>query len=194
MGRKSHKKRKIPSIAQRFIEHRQPAEFIIKPTTGPSNEEALETTRQILSSLVLDQPKGHDDTHDPRLLELLKLLPELATGIWRARQKMLAPGKTDEPREEMRRAFRPLDATFQNMLQAGIQIVDRTNQPYMPGFREKVIAFEPTDGISTDTVIETIKPTILFQNELLQLGEIIVGTPKDAFHQTPTPTRQENSQ
>lgn len=194
MGRKSHKKRKTPSIAQHVRQLGQPAEFIIKPTTGPSKEEALETIRQLLSALHLDQSKTHDDTPDPQLLKLLSLLPELATGIWRARQRMLAPGKTDEPRDEMRRAFRPLDATFQYLLQAGIEIVDRTNQPYIAGLREKVIAFEPTDGISTDTVIETIKPTILFQNVLLQLGEIIVGTPNDAFHQTSTPTRQENAQ
>jgi hypothetical protein len=191
MGKKLYKK--SSPLAQAINQLRHPAETRIPPATCHINVEAFDGIRRLLSSGISSQPKNSEKVQSPQLLELLKLLPELATGIWRARQKMLIPGKTDEPREEMRRIFRPLDATFQNMIQAGIEVVDHTNQPYVTGLREKVIAFEPTRGIHRDTVIETIKPTVLFQEELLQLGEIIVGTPTHVLPQTSTPIEQENS-
>jgi len=110
------------------------------------------------------------------LFDLLKLLAVMATGIWRTRQKMLVPGG-DQPADEYRKAFRPLESTYQSMLQAGLEIIDRVNQPYIMGLSEKVIAIDAVDGLDREMVIETIKPTILYHGNAIQLGEIVVGAP-----------------
>jgi hypothetical protein len=40
------------------------------------------------------------------------------------------------------------------------------------------MSFQPTVGLTRDMIIETIKPTIYFKDNLVQTGEVIVGTPE----------------
>ncbi|MEJ5201075.1 MAG: hypothetical protein WHV66_02475, partial [Anaerolineales bacterium] len=80
--------------------------------------------------------------------------------------------------EEMRRAFRPIQATLDSLQQAGIEIIDRVNQKYVTGLSERVIGTEPTPGLVSEMIIETIKPSIYYQGQLIQQGEVIVGVPK----------------
>jgi hypothetical protein len=41
-----------------------------------------------------------------------------------------------------------------------------------------VATYEPTEGITRETVIETIKPSVYWEDKCIQNGEVIVGTPK----------------
>lgn len=99
-------------------------------------------------------------------------LAELATGLWRLREGMLRV----EPNEG-RPASRHLEAIWDLLMQAGFEIQDHTRSPYDPGLSLKVLAFQPTPGLARETVIETIKPTIYWNDERIQMGEVIVGTP-----------------
>jgi hypothetical protein len=54
---------------------------------------------------------------------------------------------------------------------------DWVNQPYDTGLPVKVLSFQPTPGLDRDTVIETVRPTVIWKDRLLQSGEVIVGTP-----------------
>ena len=44
----------------------------------------------------------------------------------------------------------------------------------------KVLAFQPTPGLTRERIVETIKPTIYFADQTLQMGEVIVATPEDS--------------
>jgi len=148
----------------------------INPVVTGYNEEEI---NKFLSyfEYIRDLQAQPTKERDQEIENLLKLLGDLATGIWRTRQKMLQPG-TDKPSEELRRAYRPLEATYDILIQSGVEIIDRTNKPFIEGTQGKILAVEPTDGIERDVVLETIKPTIIYHNRLLQTGELIIGTPK----------------
>lgn len=106
--------------------------------------------------------------------DLGRLLADLATGIWRLRQRFTA----HPPENELRRATRDLDALWDTLTQAGIEVRDHNGALYDAGQSLRVVAFQPTRGIDRDRVIETIKPTVYFQSKWIQMGEVIVGTPE----------------
>ena len=109
--------------------------------------------------------------------EFGEFLADVATGVWRLKQRFLQPG-TDQPREEMRKAYRDLQSLWDTLIQAGIEIQDHNGALYDPGQSLKVLAFQPTQGLDQARIVETIKPTVYLQSHWLQLGEVIVGTPE----------------
>lgn len=103
-------------------------------------------------------------------------LSSLATQVWRTKVKML-DSTTGEPREEMRRVYRHVEGALENLSQMGLTLNDWINQPYDPGLPVKVLTFQPTPGLARDTVVEAVRPTVIWNNKLLQLGEVVVGIP-----------------
>jgi hypothetical protein len=103
-------------------------------------------------------------------------LAQLGTHLWRLRNKLLEPGLSDA-KPEFGRAYRHFDAAWDALADAGIQIVDPTGRAFDEGQALKAIAFQSIGGIDRDTVVQTIKPTIFFRNERIQIGEVVVGTP-----------------
>ena len=100
----------------------------------------------------------------------------LATQVWRAMGKTVDPA-TGEPREEMRRVHRHIEGALDVLKQMDLTINDWVNQPYDAGLPVKVLTFQPAPGIERDTIIETVRPTVMWKNRLVQLGEVVVGTP-----------------
>lgn len=105
------------------------------------------------------------------------ILADVATSLWRLRQRMLQPG-TDQPLEEMRRAYRSFESAWDALMEAGITIQDHTGTLFKAGLLLHVLAFQPTPGIARETVIQTLRPTVYYHQQLLQPGEVIVGTPE----------------
>ena len=103
-----------------------------------------------------------------------KALVEIALNSWRLKRRMEDP-ETHEPIEGMGLYYRHVDAIQKGLDSLGLTIKDPTNETY--GAQQKAIAFEPTPGIQKETVVKTIKPTIQFRGQLLERGEVIVGTP-----------------
>lgn len=179
------KKQKLISSAPRqmFSGFRQmlfPKEYRIGRPIWPAS--ATVFLERMVQQPEPSQPSPSEATVEvsPSLLaptELVRLLCEVGTGLWRLRQKMFQPG-TDRPLEEMRRAYRHLEFVWDALTQAGIEIQDHTDRPFDSGISLKVLAFQPTAGIGRERIIETIKPTIYFRNTRIQMGEVIVGTPE----------------
>jgi hypothetical protein len=113
---------------------------------------------------------------DKEYLQLLQLLGEVCVGLWRTRSKLI-DSNSGEPLEEIKRALRPLESTLDTLRQGGFEIKDRTNQPYVIGMLEKVVIWEPQAGLTREMIIETIRPTIIYQEMVLKQGEIVVGVP-----------------
>jgi hypothetical protein len=108
----------------------------------------------------------------------------LATQVWRAYGKTVDPA-TGQPREEMRRVHRHIEGALDVLKQMGLTINDWVNQPYDAGLPVKVLTFQPAPGVVRDTILETVRPTVMWKNRLVQLGEVVVGTPVDSGEKIP---------
>ena len=106
-----------------------------------------------------------------------KFLAESATGLWRLRQKMTDPG-TGQPTADTRKIFRHFESVWDRLHEEGITVIQHTGEEFDPGLSLKVIAFEPAPGFRSERVIETIKPTVFLGERMIQMGEVIVGTPE----------------
>lgn len=111
--------------------------------------------------------------------EMGPFLCRITTHVWRAKSKMIDPA-TGIPREDMRRVFRHIEGAVDTLEQAGVTMQDWLNQPYDVGLPVKVLSYQPTAGISCDTILETLRPAVIWNGRMLQLGEVIVGTPTPA--------------
>ena len=107
------------------------------------------------------------------------MLADVCTGLWRIKQNFSQIPMEEMP-DKVRRSNRHLDAIMDTLNQGGISIKDHLHEAYDPGMFLNVAAFEPTDGISRDTIIETIKPSVYWEDRCIQSGEVIVGSPKRA--------------
>lgn len=160
-----------------------PKEFRIGPSIWPLD--VLSGLEKLAQSAVAANTTPPDQSSDGAAVrrEHLRLLVEVGTGLWRIRRKLVQPG-TDTPLDGARVAFRHLEATWNALSQAGVEIRDHTDAPYDSGMSIIVVAFEPTPGNGSQRIIETIKPTIYYGGQRIQQGEVIVGTPVESGNMT----------
>ncbi|MDH7502145.1 MAG: hypothetical protein QHJ82_05435 [Verrucomicrobiota bacterium] len=144
-----------------------PREFRIRAPVWPGDW--LETLEKVARTPTQHPPNPDDN-------ERIKFLADLATGVWRLKQKMIEPG-TDRPKEQFKREYRHLESVWDLLVQAGLQIQDHTGKPFDSGQALRVLAFQPTPGIKRERVQETIKPTVYFRGRHVQMGEVIVQSP-----------------
>ncbi|TDD23649.1 hypothetical protein [Nonomuraea diastatica] len=96
---------------------------------------------------------------------------DVVTSIWRLdRRVRRVPGVT-------RSATRHLEMAWDTLVQAGVKIQDHMNDPFDPGLSIKVLSYQPTPELDRDRVVETIRPSIYLNDQMIQRGEVIVGTP-----------------
>ena len=92
-------------------------------------------------------------------------------------EKRIADSGSVASEVDTNRIRRHLEATIESLGDVGVEIHDLHGRRYDPGMALKVIAFEPTLGLSYDQIIESVKPSITWNERLIQIGEVIVGTP-----------------
>lgn len=120
-----------------------------------------------------------------------RVLADIATELWRLRDKMRQPG-TDQPLAEMRRAYRSFESAWDALMEAGVTIEEHTNSLFVAGLSLRVLAFQPTPGIARETVIQTLRPSVYYKQQLIQAGEVIVGTPvEEKPEKTPRTSEEE---
>jgi hypothetical protein len=127
-----------------------------------------------LSSL-LNSKDNQPVTDDDKQLDLLKLVGEIGTIIWRLQKRSAAE---IDPPEKIRRVSRDIESASDILCQGDIEIRDHTGQIYDGGMGLRVIAYQPMPGLSRAKIIETIRPTIYYRNKIVRIGEVIVGTPE----------------
>lgn len=110
-------------------------------------------------------------------VSIAKTFATIATNTWRAKVKMVDSG-TGEAKEEMKRVYRHIEAIDESLKQIGVETIDPVGRAYDSGMALKVVTFEPTPGLSNEEIKETIKPSVAWQGRLIQIGEVIVGTPQ----------------
>lgn len=149
---------------------RYPREFRIKTPHWPDLAEAMEDLADMLESAPSGAKKGSE-----KEAGLLNLAVEMGTSVWRLQRRLTAEGELPE---ELRRLSRDLKSVWDALRQENIEIVDHTGETFDSHMALRVIAFQPTAGLSCEQVIETIKPTIYRKDKLVQMGEVIVGVPE----------------
>jgi hypothetical protein len=153
-----------------------PKEFRIK--SKRSSAEMLELWKRFGQLRVSDQ----FESERPQIAQASAIpdatLADLGTSLWRIQQRMI-DRETGIPTEEHRRTFRHLQVAWDGLAGVGLRILDHTREivPEVGIYSLKAIAYEPTVGLLRETVIETVKPTIYFQDRMIQMGEVIIGTP-----------------
>jgi len=111
----------------------------------------------------------------------VKSLLAVATNAWRLRSRLVNTD-TGEPRddlkkEDVRKLVRHLEAIFESFSQIELEIKDRTGEAFDYGLPEKVITTQPQPGLKKEQIIETIRPSIYWNNQLAQQGEVVIATP-----------------
>jgi hypothetical protein len=130
------------------------------------------TTKSVSSLNSITEKPESMPTH------IIQALSMAATNTWRIKKKLEKESKTIE-NIELRRLDRHVEAIYDAFRQIGLEIFDPHGRSYDPGMALKVVTFEPTPDIQKDVIIETVKPTISWKDTIIQIGEIIVGTPQD---------------
>jgi hypothetical protein len=157
-----------------------PKEFRIE------SKRSIAQIRELLKQFALTEQSGRTESENPHARAALPTsadisdaaLSDLGTSLWRIRDRMINR-ETGMPAEGNRRTFRHLQSAWDVLGQVGVRILDHTNEIVPEGgiYSLKAVAYEPTSGLLRETVIETVKPTIYFQDRMIQMGEVIIGTP-----------------
>lgn len=108
--------------------------------------------------------------------EIYKLIADLATGIWRIRRRV-EQVSNEYGSDGLRGICRHVENSWDLLQQHRIEVKDDVGQKYVAGMALQVLAFQPSDGVERDTISETIRPSIFFNDTLIQRGEVIVATP-----------------
>jgi hypothetical protein len=125
---------------------------------------------------LLQSPHASADS-SPGDDELQRLAIEMGTNFWRLQRRLIAQSEIPP---EMKRMARDLESMGDALKQAGLEIKDHTGEYYDGHMALKVIAFQPTVGITREIITETIKPTIYRNDSMVQMGEVIVAVSEPA--------------
>lgn len=96
-----------------------------------------------------------------------RTLSDVATAVWRLQNKV-----TEGP------ALRHVRAVVDALTAAGVETRQYDRIAFDSGMKLRVLAFEPTPGLTGEQVIETVRPSVHVEGRLVQLGEVIVGIPE----------------
>jgi hypothetical protein len=112
----------------------------------------------------------------PQVRIEMAFFTDIGCAAWKLRQKVFNQ-ETGEPNEELRPLARHVSVICDRLSELGLQIQDHTGDSFDSGQSLEVLAFQPTDGITGETVLETVRPTIYFSGRRILMGQVIVGTP-----------------
>lgn len=126
---------------------------------------------------VSQQKEAKCKEYDCEVHKLVGLVADIATGIWRMKNKFSAV-KFDDMPDEIKKAYRHVESTWDAISSAKVEVRDQTNEKYVAGMALKVIAFQPSSSVHIEMISETIKPSIFYNDKLIQMGEVIVKTPE----------------
>ena len=166
----------------------QPARdvFAIPPVALPDKEKLLERIVQSQEAMLSALNKVGGSVRYAIPENVAKGIVTVATNAWKAQNKMV-DAASGEIREDMKRVHRHVQAILQALQDMGLEIKDHTGDPFDYGLPLTVVTTQPTPGITKERVTETIKPTIYWQNQVLQRGEVVIATPASP---TEEPQRQ----
>lgn len=103
---------------------------------------------------------------------------EIAIHAWRMHRRM-TDRMTKEVKEEHKAMHRSVAGILEALTRMGFTLRDREGEFYDYGLPEKVVAAEKRVGINREMVVETIRPSIMYGDQLLKPGEIVIAVPEE---------------
>jgi hypothetical protein len=161
---------------------KQPDEFKIPPAEFPDGNKIIEKLLRVQKATLAECKGGDDEVRHAVPPIVIKAMADIATNVWKAKTKMLDSG-SGEVREGMKRVYRHIDGVLESFQEIGLEVKDHTGDAFDYGLPLKVITTQPTQGITRESVIETVKPTIYWHKQIIQMGEVVIATPA-----SPSPT------
>jgi len=113
-------------------------------------------------------------------VSFVEKIVSIAVNVWRIQSRVIS-SETGDPKDEIqsvevKKISRNLESIIHCFQEVGLEIIDRKGQQFDYGLPEKVVTAKQTPGISKETVVETIIPTIKW-NDKLFAGEVEIATP-----------------
>ena len=105
------------------------------------------------------------------------LLADLATGLWKLRQRLVDP-RQQAGRLSACKPLRDVEMLLNRLREDEIEIQDHTGAAYDPSLSLRVAAFQPLAGLQGERILETLKPTVYHHQLRIQIGEVIVAIPE----------------
>lgn len=150
--------------------------FAIPPAEFPEKEKLLAKLVQNQEAMLSTLQRDGEAVRYAVPANVTKALAVIATNIWKAKTKMV-DASSGEVHDDMKRVYRHIESIFQAFQDMGLEVKDHTDEPFDYGLPLKVVTTQPTPGITKERVVETIKPTIYWQNQIIQHGEVVIATP-----------------
>lgn len=160
---------------------KKPEEFKIPRAEFPDESKIIERLLRVQET-ILAESRGGDSVRYALPPNFLKALADIATNVWKAKAKML--DSSGETREEMKRVYRHVEGVLESFKEIGLEVKDHTGDAFDYGLPLNVVTTQPTQGITKESVIETIKPTVYWQKQILQRGEVVIATPASTIPTT----------
>ena len=144
---------------------------LLKSLFASSSTSECSDKKRSTAALPIEREAG---TLLPR--EIPRTLATMLTHAWKAKQR-LSPRPGCEATDEERRLIRHLDAILDAAAEIKLCYKDRTGEVYDYGLPEKVVASEPQIGLIKPVVKETIRPTVLWYEQIIAHGEVVLSVP-----------------
>jgi len=160
----------------------KPDEFKIPRAEFPDESKIIERLLRVQEAILAESRGGGDSVRYAMPPNFLKAMADIATNVWKAKVKML--DSSGETREEMKRVYRHVEGVMESFKEIGLEVKDHTGDAFDYGLPLNVVTTQPTQGITKESVIETIKPTVYWQKQILQRGEVVIATPASTLPTT----------
>ncbi len=113
-----------------------------------------------------------------QICSLCKLVANIITAMWRA-QKNTGQENLENVSEDIKKVYRHCQAIWELLTDAGFVICEYTNDLYRQDLAIEVIAYESVPDCDSATIVETIKPKILYKKQIIQKSQVIVALPPE---------------
>jgi hypothetical protein len=153
-----------------------PDDFKIPSPQWPDEKRVIDALKTQIKSILSSHRDGGASVRYAVPEKMIKAIADLATNAWKAKAKMV-DSASGEARDDMKRVYRHIEGMFESFQEMGLEIKDHTGEIFDYGLPLKVVTTQPTPGITKERVIETLKPTIYWQEQIIQLGEVVIATP-----------------
>jgi len=148
----------------------------IPPPQFPDEAKIAEMLISMMRAASAGQSGTPSESRNAVPPNIVKGMADISTSIWKAKARMI-DGATGEVRDEMKRVYRNIESALETLGSLGIELKDHTGTAFDYGLALKVVTTQETPGISRETVIETLRPTIYWNKQIIQMGEVVVGIP-----------------
>lgn len=120
------------------------------------------------------------------------LLPQqgaasIGTTVFRMHQLVQSPSGRS-PEEMFRLLSHHAKSLLDTLAESGLRIHDHTGEiiPDTGACELHILTFQPTPGVAGQIVLETIKPSVWYKEQVIQRGQVIVAAPCEAGEKEPS--------